>query len=82
VNNKTQAQVSVTFAIEGLPGAELDTGRIDTLVIEPERSGRVLAQVRWSDPGTGRQHPLRFIIDAQGAQPVEPLRIDSQFFTP
>jgi cytochrome c oxidase accessory protein FixG len=84
VNNKTPETVTVDVAIEGLDGAELDLGRIEQLVIEPEKSGRLFAKVRWgenSNPAR-KQHDLDFEISVQGRDDIAPIRIESHFFTP
>lgn len=84
VNNKTQETVTVDVAIQGLPGAELDLGRIERLVLEPEKSGRLFAKVRWAENSSSeqKQHDLVFQISTEDRDDIAPIRVQSHFFTP
>lgn len=83
VNNKTQQQLVIDIAVEGLPEAELDLGRIHELVLEPEKTGRVFAKLRHQAPASARsRYDLQFVITARGREDIAPVRVESHFFTP
>lgn len=46
INNKTSQTLRYRLAIEGLPGAELDSGHLPEIVVAPERSVKLPVKVR------------------------------------
>ena len=47
LGNKTDRPVNLVIMMRGLSGAELDVGRLQSVSLQPQRSLRVLARVRW-----------------------------------
>jgi cytochrome c oxidase accessory protein FixG len=47
LENKTDRPVNLAIMMRGLSGAELDVGRLQSVSLQPQRSLRVLARVRW-----------------------------------
>ncbi len=83
VNNKTQTPVEIKLELEGLEGAELDMGRITELRVKPEDNMRVLVRVKWTARGIKKgQHEFHFIVNAHNRDDIDPVRIESHFYTP
>ena len=81
LNNKTQHPVRLDIALVGLDGAELDTGRIDTVTLDAEDSVRVMARVRYAPTDDRDRYDFQFrLIPRQ--QEMKPLQLESHFFTP
>ncbi|MCO6414139.1 MAG: cytochrome c oxidase accessory protein CcoG [Thiogranum sp.] len=47
LENKTDEPMQLVVMMRGLPGAELDVGKLTSFELPPQRSLRVLARVRW-----------------------------------
>ncbi|OOZ41435.1 cytochrome c oxidase accessory protein CcoG [Solemya elarraichensis gill symbiont] len=46
MNNKTGANLMLAFSLDGLPGAELDMGKFQAIILAPEQRLRLTARVR------------------------------------
>ena len=80
LNNKAQEAVTVELRISGLPGAVLDTGRIESVELLPQQSTTLMARVRYAaEPGAGQQRPLTFEVVPVEPAGMEPVVISSQF---
>ncbi len=83
VNNKTTQALVLRVDVQGLEGAELDMGRIERLELAPEDSLRVLVRVRFAAAsGDQKRYPFHFTLTPQGREDVEPIRVESNFYTP
>lgn len=83
-NNKTTRELDLVVSIQGLPDAELETGRIEVLAVEPEKSARLLLQViapRPDGPGP-TQRDFQFVLTPVGRDDVSPIIVDARFHTP
>lgn len=84
-NNKTTKELTLRVEIEGLEGAELDTGRISELHIAPEKSARLYVQVIASKPvgSVGpTQREFRFRLVPIDRDDLAPIAVDARFHTP
>jgi cytochrome c oxidase accessory protein FixG len=83
INNKTREPLELRFAIDGLPGAELDMGRFDRVTVEPQKRLRLLARVRLATPGSA-EHTREFVLRAVPDQPQGLPAIDQRtaFYLP
>ncbi|MFP4683836.1 MAG: cytochrome c oxidase accessory protein CcoG [Ectothiorhodospira sp.] len=81
LNNKTGRPLTLALRVSGLPGAVLDTGRIDTVTLAPGQRITLMARVRHPDPPAAR-HPLVFRIEALAPEGLPGLRVETQFIAP
>ena len=83
-NNKTSQAMVFSLELNGLPGAELDLGRLGDIEVPPERSLRVMARVRLEDTGEhqaarGFEFMIRPLL---GPPDLELVRQPATFHTP
>ncbi len=81
-NNKTDHAVELELALEGLPGAELDLGRLTHVRLAPDQRLRILARVRHHPEAVGG-HTREFSFVARvrdGSLP--PVRHPAKFYLP
>ena len=64
LNNLTQSALPVRVHLEHLPGAELDMGNLDNLVLEPEQRLRLRVRVRMPRRQDVEQIPFEFVVTA------------------
>ena len=62
LENKTDRPVNLVIMMRGLSGAELDVGRLQSVSLQPQRSLRVLARVRWQS-GHGLKGSRSFVFN-------------------
>jgi polyferredoxin len=84
LNNKTSQAMVFALELSGLPGAELDLGRLENIEVPPERSLRIMARVRLQEAGThqaarGFEFVLRPLL---GPPDLELVRQPATFHTP
>lgn len=83
LNNKSQQSLILEIRIQGLEGAELDTGRIERVELLPEQRTSVLARVRMHPPeASALRQDLVFELHPIEPAGLKPLRIPSQFMIP
>lgn len=62
LNNKTERPLRIQLAVEGLPGAELDLGQLEEVVLQPEQRLQILARVRAPVAGATSSRAFRFTV--------------------
>ena len=81
-NNKTDQPVELEIAIEGLPGAELDLGRLAHVRLAPDQRARILARVRYRpQAGPGHTREFSFVARARDGS-LPPVRHPAKFYLP
>ena len=82
LNNLTDAPMRIDIGVENLPGAELDLGQLERLVLAPEQRLRVRARIRLpAQPGES-QIPFEFVITTPDDPASPPLREEAYFSMP
>jgi len=83
VNNKTAHSMSLSFSIDGLPGAELDMGHFQHIDLRPEQRLRLTARINML-PGTlaGGSHPVNIVATPDVDTGLPPLAHESVFYMP
>jgi cytochrome c oxidase accessory protein FixG len=84
LNNKTSQAMVFALELGGLPGAELDLGRLTNIEVPPERSLRIMARVRLEDAGEHQAaRGFEFLIrPLQGPADLGTVRQSATFHTP
>lgn len=83
VNNKTQQAFELGLTLQGLDDAELNTGKVKKLVLEPLDDGRLLVKIRLDVRDMeAKQVPFDFVLSAKGRDDLQDLVIGTQFFRP
>jgi cytochrome c oxidase accessory protein FixG len=84
LNNKTSQAMEFALELSGLPGAELDLGRLEHIVVPAERSLRVMARVRLEAGGEHKAaRGFEFVIQPlQGPADLVTVREPATFHTP
>jgi hypothetical protein len=69
--------------VEGLPGAELDLGDLDEIVLAPDQRLRVMARIRAPQRSDGEvQHHFRFVLTPIAGLDAAPVERPASFYTP
>jgi hypothetical protein len=84
LNNKTSQTMIFALELSGLPGAELDLGRLEHIEVPAERSLRVMARVRLNEGGDHQAaRGFEFVIrPLQGPADLETVRQSATFHIP
>jgi cytochrome c oxidase accessory protein FixG len=84
LNNKTNQSMSIALELDGLPGAELDLGRLEHIEVPAERNLRVMVRVRLDASGEHKAaRGFEFVIrPLQGPEDQQPLRQPATFHIP
>lgn len=83
INNKTDRPRRFRLLLEGLDGAELDTGRDGDILLPPEHTLQLNAKLRMApEHATASREPFRFVLQPVAGGSPEPVAHDSMFYTP
>lgn len=82
LNNLTQTPLRVQVHLEDLPGAELDMGNFDHVVLEPEQRLRLHARVRMPKRQGVEQVPFEFVFSAPDNPNIAPQEERAYFSMP
>jgi len=83
LNNKTPRPLTLSFRLEGLPGAKLDMGNFSTVTLQPEQRLRLQAHVRLHPKVfDGRTREYWFRAVPQGDTALPPLDHPAVFYVP
>lgn len=84
LNNKTSQLMVFELELNGLPGAELDLGRLQMIEVPPERSLRIMARVRLDEAGEHQAaRGFEFVIrPLQGPSDLGTVRQSATFHIP
>lgn len=76
--NKTQQSLDIELDILGLPGAVLDLGRVEEIILGPSQRTTVLARVRYH-PEVGNDARLPMIFEIRDREErIQPVQVPSQ----
>jgi polyferredoxin len=83
LDNKTDQPVRLAIMMRGLAGAQLDTGRLGSVELPPQRDLRVLVRVRWeSGHRTKGSRSFRFDAIPQLRHEIGMISAPATFFIP
>ncbi|HID48637.1 MAG TPA: cytochrome c oxidase accessory protein CcoG [Chromatiales bacterium] len=83
INNKTAQPRRFHLLLEGLDGAELDTGRDGDILLSPEHTLQLNVKLRMApERATASREPFRFVLQPVDGAPPGPVAHDSMFYTP
>ncbi|MDX1654156.1 MAG: cytochrome c oxidase accessory protein CcoG [Candidatus Competibacteraceae bacterium] len=82
INNQLLEPMAVTIALEGLPEAELDLGRLETIQVDSEQRLRILARVRVGPQAVQGEQDFQFVIDPVAGPSDETTRRPALFYAP
>jgi cytochrome c oxidase accessory protein FixG len=83
LNNKTTRELTLSFELAGLPGAELDMGHFPQVTLAPQQRLRVLARVKLS-PAASSGHTRDYLLRAvpQDAAELPVIEQPAVFYLP
>lgn len=83
VNNKTNHTLQLTFAVDGLKGAELDMGRFKTISLRPEQRLRLMARINaMPEKFDAASRPIKFIATPDATSGLPVIELDSVYYVP
>ena len=82
VNNKTSEPLVYRLEIQGLAGAELDAGSLQSFAVEPEHSVQIIARVKVDPTGSATgSEDFQFVVEPESAN-AQRLEWQSVFYIP
>ncbi|HYQ90521.1 MAG TPA: FixG Ig-like domain-containing protein, partial [Candidatus Competibacteraceae bacterium] len=82
LNNRVTQPLTVRIAVEDLPGAELDAGGLEQVILEPQQRLRVLVKVKLPPAEHKGQQHFQFVITPVAGPQAEPTHRPSVFYLP
>ncbi|MEE9494573.1 MAG: cytochrome c oxidase accessory protein CcoG [Gammaproteobacteria bacterium] len=83
LENKTNKQVNMVLMIQGLAGAEIDTGQLKTITLKPQDTLKIHARIRWQPShSTKLARPFQFNAVPLESSSVGMITTDATFFAP
>ena len=83
LENKTNRQVSLALMLHGLAGAELDIGKLQTIILKPQDTLKIHARIRWQPShSTKLARPFQFNAVPLEGSSIGMITTNATFFAP